>query len=103
MFLSEIKGYNKENINLVSHISQTCNKTIKIRQTCSETKEKGDPREEREKRKEERKDKREKRRDMDIYLFFSYMWHGWVYIKGTFYLKVGFTHVCLIFVVLLHV
>ena len=26
---------------------------------------------------------------MGIYLFFSHMWHGWVHIKGIFYLKVG--------------
>ena len=80
---------------MVSYISQTCNKTIKIRQTCNETKEDGDPRDERKEERgereetEERKDKREKRQDMDIYLFFSHMWHGWVHIKGIFYLKVG--------------
>ena len=48
---------------MVSYISQTCNKTIKIRQTCSETKEEGDPREERGKRKEERGERREKIRE----------------------------------------
>ena len=26
---------------------------------------------------------------MGIYLFFSHMWHGWVPIKGIFYLKVS--------------
>ena len=94
-------GHNKENINLVSYISQTCNKTIKIRQTCSETKEEGDPREGRGKRREKI---RERRDETWAFIYFSLICgHGWVHIKGIFLLKSGFTHVCLIFVVLLHV